>query len=66
MVGIWQGVILTIEMFLKAKDNILKSKLAWPACTKSMKLKLRTKMVLQQWQQVKVKYVLGYSIKTII
>ena len=53
-------------MFLKAKDNILKSKLAWPACTKSMKLKLRTKMVLQQWEQVKVKYVLGYSMKTII
>ena len=45
-VGIWQRVILTIWIFLKARNNILltiniyllKSKLAWPVCTKTIKL----------------------------
>ena len=46
LVGIWGGLISTILTFFKAKKkysvNIkhqLKSKLAWPLCKKSMKLK---------------------------
>ena len=44
VVGIWQGVFLTIWTFFDVKNNILyimnlKSKLTWPVCTKSIKLK---------------------------
>ena len=45
VMGIWRWVILTIRTFFKAKkhsvniEHRLKSKLPWPECTNSMKLK---------------------------
>ena len=70
VVGVW-GVISTILTFFKAKKqhsvNIeyqLKSKLAWPMCKKSMKLKW--KMVQDQWLQQKMKFLIGYYLKIVI
>ena len=61
--------ILTFKSFSKLKTTFgkywtsrLKSKLAWPVCTKSMKLK----MVQVQWLQLKMKFLLGYNIKIVI
>ena len=42
----------------------LKSKLAWLVCTKSMKIK--TKMLQEQWLLLKMKFLLGYNMKTVI
>ena len=41
VVGIWYGMILTIWTFLNAKNNILKSKLAWLVSTEyEVKIKI--------------------------
>ena len=64
VVGIWKGVFLTIWTFFKAnKNNILyilnlKSRLAWPVFTKSIKIK----MVQQLLSKVKMKFLLGHNI----
>ena len=70
VVGAW-GVISTILTFFKAKKqhsvNIeyqLKSKLAWPMRKKSMKLKW--KMVQDQWLQQRMKFLIGYYLKIVI
>ena len=68
VVGIWGGVIPTILIFFKAKNqhsaNIehqLKSKLAWLVCKKSMKLNL--KMVQDQQLQPKNKVLFALLLK---
>ena len=65
VVGIWGGVLWPFKPFSKLKTIFCiikqpKSKLAWLACKKSTKLKT---IVLQQWQQLEMKYLLGYNMK---
>ena len=68
VVGIWQGVFLTIWTFFTAnKNNILyilnlKSKLEWPVCTKSIKIK----MVQQLLPQLKINVLLGHNIEIVM
>ena len=68
VVGIWQGVFLTIWTFSKANKNIilyilyLKPKLAWPVCTKSIKIKV----VQQLLPQIKMRFLLGYNIEIVM
>ena len=42
-------------------EHQIKLKLAWPVCPKGYEIK--TKMVQEQWLQVKMTFLLGYNLK---
>ena len=46
-------------------EHQLKSKLTWPKCRKSTD-EIETKMEQEQWLQLKMLYLLGYNLKTVI
>ena len=69
MVGIWGGVIFTIQTFFKTKNNIqcwalIKFKIGMTCVYKEYEIKI--KMVQEQWLQLKMKFSLGYNMKIII
>ena len=59
MVETWGEVISTIRTFIKAKNSFL-----WIPSIKEYEIK--TKMVQEQWLQLKIKFLLGYNMKIVI
>ena len=70
VVGIWEGMILTIWTFLKLKVTfceywtLIKIKISITCMYKEYEVKM--KMVEKQWLQLKAKFLLGYNMKTFI
>ena len=55
-------VILTIQTFFKAKNSFL-----WILnINVSKEYEIKTKMVHEQWPQLKMKFLLGYNLKIVI
>ena len=67
--GTWEEIILTIQTFFKAKDNILyywtsvKIKISMTCVYEDYKVKI--KMVQKQLLQLKLKFLLDYNMKIV-
>ena len=71
IVGSWRGVILTIQTFFSVLKTAFceywtSSKIKISMTCVSKEYEIKTKMVHEQWPQLKMKFLLGYNLEIVI